>query len=95
VLPVSFDVLGAVLPHIRSGALRCLGLCGPERSKFLPEVPTMKEQGIAEIALTEWLGWFLPAATPPTTVSALNTAVRDGLQAPAMVASLAKRPASR
>ena len=88
VLPVSFNVLGEVLPHIRSGALRALGVCGPERSKFLPEVPTMAEQGI-DIALTEWLGWFLPAATPPEIVRALNTVARDGLQDPAMVASLA------
>jgi len=89
VLPVSFNVLGEVLPHIRSGALRCLGLCGPQRSKFLPEVPTMVEQGISEIALTEWLGWFLPAATPPEIVRALNAVARDGLQDPDMVASLA------
>src|SRR5205085_7721764 len=62
---------------------------GPQRSKFLPEVPTMREQGIAEIALTEWLGWFLPAATPPEIVRALNTVARDGLQDPDVVASLA------
>jgi len=89
VLPVSFNVLGEVLPHIRSGALRSLGVCGPERSRFLPEVPTMAEQGISDIALTEWLGWFLPAATPPDIVRALNTVARDGLQDSAMVATLA------
>ncbi len=89
VLPVSFNVLGEVLPHIRSGALRSLGVCGPQRSRFLPEVPTMAEQGITDVALTEWLGWFLPAATPPEIVRALSTVARDGLQDPAMVASLA------
>ena len=89
VLPVSFNVLGEVLPHIRSGALRSLGLCGPERSRFLPEVPTMGEQGLKEIALTEWLGWFLPAATPPDIVRTLNAIARDGLQDTDMVASLA------
>jgi hypothetical protein len=49
----------------------------------------MAEQGITDIALTEWLGWFLPAATPPDIVRALNAVARDGLQDPAMVASLA------
>ena len=49
----------------------------------------MAEQGISDIALTEWLGWFLPAATPPDIVRALNTVARDGLQDSAMVASLA------
>jgi tripartite-type tricarboxylate transporter receptor subunit TctC len=89
VLPVSFNVLGEVLPHIRSGALRSLGVCGPERSRFLPEVPTMVEQGFADIALTEWLGWFLPAGTPPETVRALNAIARDGLRDGDMIASLA------
>jgi tripartite-type tricarboxylate transporter receptor subunit TctC len=89
VLPVSFNVLGEVLPHIKSNTLRCLGICGPERSRFLPDVPTMAEQGISEIALTEWLGWFLPAATPPEIVRNLNGMVRDGLQDPQMIASLA------
>jgi tripartite-type tricarboxylate transporter receptor subunit TctC len=60
VIPVSFNVLGEVLPHIRSGKLRSLAVCSPERSRFLADVPTMVEQGIQEIALTEWLGWFLP-----------------------------------
>jgi tripartite-type tricarboxylate transporter receptor subunit TctC len=89
VIPVSFNVLGEVLPHVRSGKLRSLAVCGPERSKFLPEVPTMREQGIESIALTEWLGWFLPANAPADTVRALNLVVRDGLNAPGMVESLA------
>ena len=89
-IPVSFNVLGEVLPHIRDGKLRCLGVCGPERSKFLPEAPTMKEQGFADIALTEWLGWFLPAVTPTDLVRTLNGFVREGLQDPEMVASLAQ-----
>ena len=89
VVPVSFNVLGEVLPHIRDGKLRCLGVCGPERSNFLPEALTMKEQGFADIALTEWLGWFLPAGTPPDLVDTLNGFVREGLQDPQMIANLA------
>jgi len=89
VIPVSFNVLGEVLPHVRSGKLRSLAVCGPERSKFLPEVPTMVEQGISTIALTEWLGWFLPAGTPADIVQRLNILVRDGLAAPGMVEGLA------
>jgi tripartite-type tricarboxylate transporter receptor subunit TctC len=90
VIPVSFNVIGEALPHIRSGKLRSLAVCSPERSRFLPEVPTMVEQGIGDIALTEWLGWFLPANTPADIVRRLNLIVRDGLQAPAMIESLAQ-----
>jgi tripartite-type tricarboxylate transporter receptor subunit TctC len=89
VLPVSFNVLGEVLPHVRSGKLRSLAVCSPQRSRFLPEVPTMSEQGFKDIALTEWLGWFLPARTPSNIVRNLNQIVRDGLSSAALVESLA------
>jgi tripartite-type tricarboxylate transporter receptor subunit TctC len=89
VIPVSFNVLGEVLPHIKSGKLRALAVCSAERSRFLPEVPTMREQGIQEIALSEWLGWFLPANTPAETIHRLNQIVREGLQAPGMIEGLA------
>jgi tripartite-type tricarboxylate transporter receptor subunit TctC len=89
VIPVSFNVLGEVLPYIQSGKLRSLGICSAERSKFLPGVPTMREQGFPDIAFTEWLGWFLPAKTPPEIVSKLNALVREVLQTPEMAASLA------
>ena len=64
VIPVSFNVLGEVLPHVRSGKLRSLAVTSAQRSPFLPDVPTFVEQGFKDIALQEWLGWFLPARTP-------------------------------
>ena len=89
VIPVSFNVLGEVLPSIQSGKLRSLAICSAERSPFLPDVPTLGEQGYKDIAVTEWLGWFLPAKTPPEIVNKLNALVRDVLQTPEMAASLA------
>ena len=90
VIPVSFNVLGEVLPHVRSGKLRSLAVTSGQRSPFLPEVPTLVEQGYKDIALQEWLGWFLPARTPMDIVERLNLLVREGLQAPELVDSLAK-----
>lgn len=89
-VPVSFNVLGEVLPSIRSGKLRSLAITSPKRSRFLPEVPTMAEQGYPDIALQEWLGWFAPAKTPADTVQRLNALVRESLQAPDMVEALAR-----
>jgi tripartite-type tricarboxylate transporter receptor subunit TctC len=88
-IPVSFNVIGEVAPHVRAGKLRSLAVTSPARSPFLPDVPTMVEQGFAEIALQEWLGWFLPARTSPDVVRRLNDLVREGLQAPELVATLA------
>jgi tripartite-type tricarboxylate transporter receptor subunit TctC len=89
-VPVSFNVLGEVLPHIRSGKLRALAVTSPERSRFLPDVPTMVEQGYKEIAMMEYLSLYLPARTSPDTVRRLNTLVREALHSPEMVESLAK-----
>ena len=88
-VPVSFNVVGEVMPHIRAGKLRSLGITSAQRSPFLPEVPTLVEQGYKDIAVQEWLGWFLPAKTPAATVQRLNTLVREALQAPDFVAQLA------
>ncbi len=90
VIPVSFNVLGEVLPHIQSGKLRSLAVCSAERSPFAPQIPTMVEQGFPDIALQEWLGWFLPAKTPAPVVQSLNGILREGLQAPDLVESLGK-----
>jgi hypothetical protein len=88
-IPVSINVLGEVMPHIRSGKLRGLAVTSAQRSPFLPDVPTLVEQGYKDIAVQEYLGWFVPAKTPADTVARLNTLVREGLQAPDFVAALA------
>lgn len=89
-VPVSFNVLGEVLPSIKSGKLRSLAVTSPKRSPFMPDTPTMVEQGFPDIALQEWLGWFLPAKTPNDIVRRLNAQVRESLQSPDMVEGLAR-----
>ena len=89
-VPVSFNVLGEVLPSIRAGKLRSLAMTSPKRSPFLPEVATMVEQGYAEIALQEWLGWFVPAKTPTDVIRRLNAQVREALQSSELQEALAK-----
>jgi tripartite-type tricarboxylate transporter receptor subunit TctC len=89
-VPVSISVLGEVMPHIRAGKLRGLAVSSAARSPFLPDVPTFVEQGYKDIAVQEWLGWFVPARTPQDTVQRLNALVRENLQAPEFVEALAK-----
>ena len=90
-IPVGFNVLGEALPHVKVGKLRSLAVVGAKRSVFLPEVPTLAEQGYAGINTQEWLGWFVPAKTPMDTVRRLNAIVREGLSAPDLIESLATR----
>ncbi|QJW83885.1 hypothetical protein HK414_07465 [Ramlibacter terrae] len=89
-VPVSISVLGEVLPHIKAGKLRGLAVSSAQRSPFLPDVPTFVEQGYKDIAVQEYLGWFVPARTPPETVARLNALVREGLQSPEYVDAPAK-----
>lgn len=89
-VPVSFNVVSEVIPHIRSGKLRSLGVTSGQRWPALPEVPTLAEQGYPDIVLVEWLGWFMPAKVPADTVQRLNAAAREALQAPDMVEVVAK-----
>ena len=78
-VPVSFNVLGEVLPHIRAASCARSAVTSAQRSPFLPEVPTLVEQGYKDIAVQEWLGWFLPAKTPADIVQRLNALVREAL----------------
>ena len=88
-IPVSINVVGEVLQHVRSGRLRSLAMTSAQRSPFLPEVPTFSEQGFGDVVVQEWLGWFLPAGTPQEMVRNLNSQVREALQQPELVAALA------
>jgi tripartite-type tricarboxylate transporter receptor subunit TctC len=72
--------VGDVLTHSKAGKVRVLGSSGKQRDVFLPDVPTMAEQGIA-IGLREWYAFFMPAKTSAETVqraaSALEQAVKQ------------------
>jgi tripartite-type tricarboxylate transporter receptor subunit TctC len=88
-VPASVNPVSESMGHARSGALRILAVTGAKRSPFVPDVPTMREQGFDVMAET-WLGLFVPARTPPEMVTALATAVADAVKSDAVVESLAK-----
>ncbi len=88
-VPASVNPISETLPFAQSGALRILAVTGAARSRFLPAVPTMREQGF-DIVVEAWLGAFVPARTPPATVRTLGAAIGAAVQAPEMAASFAK-----
>jgi tripartite-type tricarboxylate transporter receptor subunit TctC len=71
-----------VLPFIRSGQLRALGVSGRERSPALPDVPTIAEQGVKDFEATQWYGLVAPAGTPAAIVERLNGELRKILASP-------------
>jgi len=77
-----FAVLPTAYPFIKGGKLRALGVSSPQRNSALPEVPTIAEAAIPGFNVTEWLGIFAPAGTPPAVIERLNAAANKALQSP-------------
>jgi tripartite-type tricarboxylate transporter receptor subunit TctC len=67
----------AVLPHIRSGKLRALGVSSAKRSAAAPDVPTLMEQGVPDFDLVAWFMLYAPASLP----AAQREVLRDATQA--------------
>lgn len=74
------------------GKVRILGVTGHRRVSALPEVPTLKEQGLHLSSLDDgvWFGLSAPAATPDAIVGRLNAAAHKALADPAVTATLAR-----
>ena len=69
---MSFDTITPVLPFIKEGKLKALAVTTAKRSSALPNVPTLQEAGIPNIAIGTWFGLLAPAATPQPVVARLN-----------------------
>ena len=68
-----FALLPVLLPQIRAGKLKAIGITAPERSPAAPEIPTFQEIGI-EGPAPSWFALFVPAGTPADAVGKLNQA---------------------
>ena len=75
-----FDNLSSSLPQHQSGALRILAVCTPERSPYLPDVPTMSEAALPGFVSLAWFGLVAPPATPDATIAQINKDVVAVLQ---------------
>ena len=73
----------AVVPHIRTGKLKALGILGGQRIDVLKDVPTAVEQGYKEFAdVIEWYGMVAPKATPRSIINQLNAGLTKVLMLP-------------
>ena len=84
-----FGDTAGVIPYVKAGTLKAIGIAAPHRTPALPNVPTLVEQGLANIDSNNWFGLFVNAKTPPATIAAINTAIRNTLADPAVREKLA------
>jgi len=73
----AFPIAGTAVPLVRAGTLRPLAVTSSERSKDLPDVPTLREWLHSDLAVqASWFGLWAPARTPSDVQSTLNAALR-------------------
>lgn len=77
------DVLSESLEQHRAGKVRIVAVTGPARSPLLPEVPTLREQGVAMDA-TAWFAMYGPANLPREVSARLSQAVAQAIKDPAL-----------
>jgi tripartite-type tricarboxylate transporter receptor subunit TctC len=73
-----------LLPHVRAGRLRGLGITALKRSAAAPELPTLDETGLANFEVAAVAGYALPARAPREIVMRLNAEINQALQVPAV-----------
>ena len=69
-----------VLPHVKSGKLKVLGVLSPARSPIFPDAPTIAESGFPGFEASVWYGLVAPAATPKPVIQKMHEEVQKALQ---------------
>jgi len=88
-IEMAIETSGSALQHIKAGAVRALAVSTRERSPFFPDLPTLKETGLAAYDVTTWYGLLVPKGTPAEIRGKLYREVVDILKSPDMKARLA------
>jgi tripartite-type tricarboxylate transporter receptor subunit TctC len=85
---IALGGLTEVMPYIKAGRLRMLAVTTAERSKALPDVPTMAEEGAPGFKYEQWIGVGVTGATPPALIQRLNAEFVRAARSPEIVARL-------
>jgi tripartite-type tricarboxylate transporter receptor subunit TctC len=76
------DNLPSILPHVKSGRMRALGVTTLKRSLVVPDLPTLDEAGVTGFERVGWNGYLAPSRVPREIVMRLNTEINRGLNTP-------------
>lgn len=81
-IPMVFEGTPTSLPQIEAGAIRPLATGSVTRTRSLPDLPTMREEGFEGFECSAWFGLFVPAKTPAPIIAQLNAALTTALRDP-------------
>lgn len=79
-IQATFNGLPSLIGQIKGGALRPLAVGSAERSKVLPNVPTISESGYKGFETSQWYGIMVPAGTPQPIIDRLQKDITKGLK---------------
>ena len=94
-IDILFPSVNEAQSHVASGGAKAIGVMSDQRTPLMPDVPTLREQGINNAELASWNGIVAPAGTPPAVVTWLNEALNDILVSPAGVDTMKRFGTSR
>jgi tripartite-type tricarboxylate transporter receptor subunit TctC len=93
---IGFEPAVSALPNIRSGKLRAIAYTGDRRSTALPDVPTMAEL-YPGVEMISWIGFWVPAKTPPAVIQRLHkevSAITQSAEMQKIIADAGLEPAN-
>ena len=83
-VPIMFDLIATAQPMIQAGKVKPLAVTSKGRASLLPQVPTMRESGLADYQVSAWFGIFGPAEIPVAIVNKLNLEITAVIKNPEM-----------
>ncbi len=89
-VPMMFENIAIMTPHIRKGALRPIAISSVKRTPLLPDLPTVAETGLAGFEVLGWFALLAPAKTPPEVIRRLNNDINAAIAKPAIVTRFAE-----
>jgi len=89
-VPVAFDNIALMGPHLQAKTLKPLAVTSKERSPMYPDIPTLAESGFPDFDIVGWFGALVPVQTPDSIVSAYNKPIVEMKQDPAFIDSVKK-----
>jgi tripartite-type tricarboxylate transporter receptor subunit TctC len=84
---LTFSAPTLAAQYVPDGKLKAIGIVGEKRSRLLPNIPTMLEQGYTGFEITNWFALFVPAGTKPDVIKKLRSALIAAMKQPAVLAA--------